>query len=166
MESGQWSIGVSRNVIVFVPVFRVSPVFTIRNFHLDEAFLPALGDEDHGIRRERHNVLDARGVVVLDMVDDDVLDLRGVGERADIVDGIVSKVVLYRVHERHVLVENKVVIVRRAVRGDVPMEVPNRPVNCAHPINAGLDLYRTHNNLLYPALSRAAKDRNSSYKSS
>ena len=35
MESGQWSIGVSRNVIVFVPVFRVSPVFTIRNFHLD-----------------------------------------------------------------------------------------------------------------------------------
>ena len=35
IESGQWSIGVSRNCSVYRPIFSVSPVFTSWIFQVD-----------------------------------------------------------------------------------------------------------------------------------
>jgi hypothetical protein len=43
----------------------------------------------------------------------------------------------YGIEERYLVIKNKVVIVCRAVRCDIAMEIPDCPVDRANPENAG-----------------------------
>jgi hypothetical protein len=56
---------------------------------------------------------------------------------------------LHRVDQRYVLVEDKIVIVGRAVGCYIPVKIPHCPVYRSHPVNAGLYLYSSHENLLF-----------------
>jgi hypothetical protein len=130
--------------MVLVPVLSVSPVFTIPI----EAFFAARGDVDQGLRREFHDPVDARHMVVLDVVDHHVLNSRGVNKTPDTVDRKFAEIMLHRIDKRHVFIEDEIVIVGCAVRRYVAVKIPHRPVYCPHPVDTGFYLYSAHENLL------------------
>src|SRR3990172_3867080 len=114
-----------------------------------KTFLAPFGYVDQRVRGEGHDPVEARRMVIFDVVDHHVLDRRGVHKTADIVDGMLREIVLHRVHKRHVLIADEIVIIRRAVRRDIAVKIADRPVNGPYPVNARLDFYRSHSDLLW-----------------
>jgi hypothetical protein len=78
-------------------------------------------------------------VVALEMVDDHVVDLRRVDDLRHPREQLATERLFHRVHERDLLVHDEIRIISRPLRRGIAMEVPDLPVDGAHPVQALAD---------------------------
>jgi hypothetical protein len=91
-----------------------------------------------------HDFRNARRMVVLDVINNYVPDFCGVHQALDILNGDMGKIVFYRIEQRHHVVEDEIVVVGCPVWDDISMEIPDRPVDGANPVNIRFYFYRFH----------------------
>ena len=131
-------------------MFRLSPVFTVLISHLRKieetrkSLLSSLRHIDRRFRRKFHDLVDACHMVILDMVDDHVLDGLRVDQLGYVLDRDIGKVVLDRVDQGRLFVDNQIVVVACAPGCLVSVKIPYRPIDCANPIDTVLYFDRLH----------------------
>ena len=100
--------------------------------------------DDFGVRAVGHHEGQGAGVVGLDVVGDDVVDLRRVNDRGDALEELFLERLLDGVNEGDFLVEDQVGVVARAAARLVAVEAAHGPVDGADPVDIFADFNCFH----------------------
>ena len=84
------------------------------------------------------------GVVHLDVVHDDVVDLLETCQFLNVPDQVVLKRLLDGIHQGDLLVHDEKGVVGGALWSGIPMKVPDIPVHGTHPVDIFLDFNWLH----------------------
>lgn len=98
---------------------------------------------DLGVWRELQNARNAAGVVHLNVVTDQNVNLCWIDDALDALDQLLGKWALDGVNERDLLVQDKVCIVGNALLSGVAVELASIPVKGAYKVDIGFDFDRT-----------------------
>ena len=107
-------------------------------------------------RSEVGNGRNRAGVILLYVVDDDVLDTGRIDHLADTLDKFAGESRFAGIDKGHLLVHDKVGVVRGTAIRRVSVEVTLVPIDAAHPVHVGLHLHRMQHGRSYrsPPLPR------------
>lgn len=98
---------------------------------------------DLGVWRELQNARNAAGVVHLNVVADQNVNLCWIDDALDALDQLLGEWALDGVNERDLLVQDKVCIVGNALLSGVAVELASVPVKGAYKVDIGFDFDRT-----------------------
>ena len=75
-------------------------------------------------------------MVRLNVLTDNVVNFRGINNRADTVQQLFGEVRSHRINEGHFLINNQIRIIGATFRSPEAKEVAEHPVNGTHPVHA------------------------------
>ena len=100
--------------------------------------------DDFGIRAVGHHERQGAGVVRLDVVRDDVVNLRRVDDGRDAFEEFFLERLLDRINQGDFIIENQISVVARATARLIAMEAAHGPVNGTNPVNVFADFNCFH----------------------